>query len=43
MSDSHEADAAAMTRLRDGDDLALNELMTKSTSPTGVFVIGYAF
>ena len=29
MSDSHEADAAAMTRLRAGDDLALNELMVR--------------
>ena len=33
MSDSHEADAAAMTRLRDGDDLALNELMTRWQQP----------
>ena len=29
MSDSDEADAAAMTRLRGGDDLALNELMAR--------------
>ena len=33
MSDSHEADAAAMTRLRDGDDLALNELMARWQQP----------
>ena len=33
MSDSHEADAAAMTRLRDGDDLALNELMARWQHP----------
>ena len=33
MSDSHEADAAAMTRLRDGDDLAPNELMARWQQP----------
>ena len=33
MSDSYEADAAAMTRLRDGDDLALNELMARWQQP----------
>ena len=33
MSNSHEADAAAMTRLRDGDDLALNELMARWQQP----------
>ena len=33
MSDSHEADAAAMARLRDGDDLALNELMARWQQP----------
>ncbi|MEO6742726.1 MAG: sigma-70 family RNA polymerase sigma factor [Chthoniobacteraceae bacterium] len=33
MSDSHEADAAAMMRLRDGDDLALNELMARWQQP----------
>ena len=33
MNDSHEADAAAMTRLRDGDDLALNELMARWQQP----------
>lgn len=33
MSDSHEADAEAMTRLRDGHDLALNELMSRWQQP----------
>lgn len=33
MSDSHEADAAAMMRLREGDDLALNELMARWQQP----------
>ncbi len=33
MSGSHEADGAAMTRLRDGDDLALNELMARWQQP----------
>ncbi len=33
MGDSHEADAAAMTRLRGGDDLALNELMARWQQP----------
>jgi RNA polymerase sigma-70 factor (ECF subfamily) len=33
MTDSHEADAAAMARLRDGDDLALNELMARWQQP----------
>ena len=33
MSETHEADAAAMTRLRDGDDLALNELMARWQQP----------
>lgn len=33
MSDTHEADADAMTRLRAGEDLALNELMTRWQQP----------
>ncbi len=33
MADSDEADAMAMTRLRDGDDLALNELMGRWQQP----------
>ena len=33
MNDSDEADAAAMTRLRGGDELALNELMTRWQQP----------
>ena len=33
MTDSHEADAAAMVRLRDGDDLVLNELMARWRQP----------
>ncbi len=33
MADSDEADATAMTRLRDGDDLALNELMGRWQQP----------
>lgn len=32
-ADSHEADAAAMARLRGGDDLALNELMARWQQP----------
>lgn len=33
MADSDEADALAMTRLRDGEDLALNELMARWQQP----------
>ena len=33
MADSDEADAMAMTRLRGGDDLALNELMARWQQP----------
>lgn len=33
MSDSHEADAAAMARLRSGEDLALNEIMARWQQP----------
>ena len=33
MADSHEADAAAMLRLREGEDLALNELMARWQQP----------
>ena len=33
MADSDEADALAMTRLRDGEDLALNELMARWQHP----------
>ena len=38
MSDSDEADAAAMTRLRGGDDLALNELMSRWQQPLANFL-----
>ena len=38
---SHDADAAAMARLRDGDDLALNELMTRWQQPLTRFLIRY--
>ncbi len=33
MPDSHEADAAAMLRLRGGDDLALNDIMARWQQP----------
>jgi RNA polymerase sigma-70 factor (ECF subfamily) len=33
MANSEEADAVAMTRLRDGEDLALNELITRWQQP----------
>ena len=33
MADSHEADAAAMLRLRGGDDLALNDIMHRWQQP----------
>ena len=38
---SHDADAAAMARLRDGDDLALNELMTRWQQPLTRFLLRY--
>ena len=38
---SHDADAAAMARLRDGDDLALSELMTRWQEPLTRFLIRY--
>ena len=37
----HDADAAAMLRLREGDDLALNELMTRWQEPLTRFLIRY--
>ena len=36
-----EADIAAMLRLRDGDDLALNELMTRWQEPLVRFLYRY--
>ncbi len=41
MSDSHEADANAMTRLRAGDDLALNELMARWQQPLINFLLRF--
>lgn len=39
--DSHDADRAAMLRLKDGDDLALNELMTRWQLPLLSFILRY--
>lgn len=41
MQPDHGADAHAMERLRDGDDLALNELMTRWQEPLTRFLIRY--
>ena len=41
MNDSHEADAAAMARLRDGDDLALNELMARWQQPLASYLMRF--
>ncbi len=41
MQPDHDADAAAMQRLRDGDDLALNELMTRWQQPLTRFLLRY--
>lgn len=41
MNDSHEADAAAMARLRDGDDLALNELMARWQKPLASYLMRF--
>ena len=41
MSDSHEADAAAMMRLRGGDDLALNELMSRWQQPLANYLMRF--
>ena len=41
MQPDHDADAHAMERLRDGDDLALNELMTRWQEPLTRFLIRY--
>lgn len=38
---AHDADAAAMARLRDGDDLALNELMARWQQPLTRFLLRY--
>jgi len=38
---SHEADRAAMLRLKDGDDLALNELMKRWQVPLASFIVRY--